>query len=153
MDHRCNEVFLLPPKVTIEPQSTEEIKIRFQPDYAGTYMLKLECLVTSLIPDETNLRWQRLPSVVNIDGVAEAPNVELIFNDNKYVDFGEMSYGSYRKQELKLLNKGRADVPVRLQILSNVSVCLFCKVSLKKWPVRKKFCQKSRENHNFCGQF
>lgn len=125
MDPRSSEVFLLPPKVTIEPESTEEIKIRFQPDRSGTYMLKLEFLVTSLIRDETNLRWQRLPNVMNIGGVAETPNIELIFNENKYLDFGEMTYGSCRKQELKLLNKGRADVPVHLQILSNVNIVCF----------------------------
>ena len=119
MDHRCNETFIIPPKVTLEPHSDEDVKFKFQPDHTGTYMLKIELLVTSLIPDETNLRWQRLPGVINLDGIGEAPNLELLFTaDDRYLNFGEISYGASCQQELKVLNKGRADVPIQVQVVS-----------------------------------
>ena len=116
MDHRCNETFIMPPKVTLEPQSDEDVKIKFLPLHPGTYMLKVELLVTSLIQDETNIRWQRLPSVMNFDGVSETPDLEFLFRDERFLDFGEMSYGSLSRRELTVLNKGRADVPLQVLI-------------------------------------
>ena len=123
MDHRCNETFIMPPKVTLEPQSDEDVKIKFLPLHPGTYMLKVELLVTSLIQDETNIRWQRLPSVMNFDGVSETPDLEFLFRDERFLDFGEMSYGSSSRRELTVLNKGRADVPLQVLIdgVSSVS--------------------------------
>ena len=118
MDHRCNESFIVPPKVTLEPRSDEDIKLKFQPDHSGSYMLKVELFVTSLIQDETNLRWQRLPGILNIDGIGEEPSLEILFTGNKFLDFGEISYGTHHEQEVKILNKGRADVPVNLDIVS-----------------------------------
>ena len=121
MDHRCNETFIMPPKVTLEPQSEEDVKIKFLPLHPGTYMLKVELLVTSLIQDETNIRWQRLPSVMNFDGVSETPDLEFLFRDERFLDFGEMSYGSSSHKELTVLNKGRADVPLQV-LINGVSV-------------------------------
>ena len=106
----------MPPKVTLEPQSEEEVKIKFLPLHPGTYMLKVELLVTSLIKDETTVRWQRLPSVLNLDGVSETPDLEFLFRDERFLDFGEMSYGSSSRKELTILNKGRADVPLHVLI-------------------------------------
>ena len=102
----------MPPKVTLEPQSEEDVKIKFLPLHPGTFMLKLEFLVTSLIQNETNIRWQRLPTVMNLDGISETPDLEFLFREERFLDFGEMSYGSNSRKELTILNKGRADVPL-----------------------------------------
>eukprot|EP00111_Clytia_hemisphaerica_P016231 TCONS_00048009-protein len=116
MDHRCNETFIMPPKVTLEPQSEEDVKLKFLPSHPGTFMLKIELLVTSLIQNEMNLRWQRLPVVMNLDGISETADIELLFREERFLDFGEMCYGSVCQQELTVLNKGRAEVPLQLYV-------------------------------------
>ena len=118
MDHRCNETFIIPPKVTLEPQSEEDVKLKFLPNQPGTFMMKIELLVTSLIQNEMNLRWQRLPVVMNLDGISEAADLELLFREERFLDFGEMGYGSICQQEFTVLNKGRAEVPLRLNVES-----------------------------------
>ena len=46
---------------------------------------------------------------------------QILHNKSEPLDFGEMPGGINRSRSLKLLNKGRAEVPLRL-VLSGVSI-------------------------------
>ena len=106
----------IPPKVILEPNSSEDIKVKFAPCQPGSYMIKIEILTTPLLPDETKVDWYRVPYIVNVKGISEQPDIEVLLNQSSSIDFGELAYGKSKEIELKILNKGVADVPVKLII-------------------------------------
>ena len=111
-----SNVLSIPPKVTVEPNSFEDIKLKFTPTRAGAYTIKIEILTTPLLPDDTKVEWHRVPYIVNVAGTGEEPDIEVLLSQTNSINFGEVAYGKTRQMELKVLNKGVADVPLKLMI-------------------------------------
>lgn len=130
-------IFSFPPKITMDPHSSEDVKIKFSPTQTGTYMMKIELMVAGLIAEEANLKWQRVANILNIEGIAETPDLEILLDQNKCLDFGEMPYGSKRTQELKILNKGRADVPIYVNIAESSADSQYFKLEIHKKDQRE----------------
>ena len=53
---------------------------------------------------------------VNLQGVAEAPNVQILVEQSEGLDFGPVTWGSQHSLPIVLINRGRAKVPIRLSI-------------------------------------
>lgn len=121
-DHHTYPFIVNPSKVVVGPNSSEEIKIKFLPKQTGTFMMKVELLAGPLVDcEDANVNWPRLPKLLTIEGSCEIPDLEVLLGDEKCVDFGEVSYGTFSSRELKILNKGKADITVRLAISSSQS--------------------------------
>lgn len=110
--------------MTIEPNSFEDVKLKFHTKEAGSYIFKIEVLTMPVLADERTVEWLVAPSMISIDAVVEHPDVEVLLNSSKLIDFGELNYGHTRVHEIKILNKGRADVPLKISI-ANVRFDVF----------------------------
>eukprot|EP00794_Sanderia_malayensis_P019054 gene19054-20968_t len=115
--------FNIQPKIFIAPHTTEDVKITFYAEHAGVFMAKLNVIASAVVSDDSNLSEDDLfPNVVHLEAVAELPNVEILQEDGEIVDFGVMQGGLTRTKSLKLVNKGRANVPLKLVLSANVSI-------------------------------
>ncbi|XP_065064819.1 uncharacterized protein LOC135691023 isoform X3 [Rhopilema esculentum] len=113
--------FSLQPKVFIAPHTTEDVKVTFLAEHAGVYMAKLNLIASPVVTDDSILSEDELfPNDVHIEGIAEAPNIEMFQEDGGVIDFGEMPGGISRTRAIKLLNRGRADIPLKL-VISGIS--------------------------------
>ncbi|CAH1780124.1 unnamed protein product, partial [Owenia fusiformis] len=131
-DERAYVPFVIKQKTMIEPNSKEDIKIIFSPRQPGVHVGELQILATSIVGD--NATEESLPVRVNLQAVAEVPNIELerplpssmpvrLDSDTlaQACDFGELPWGSEHSMAIKIYNKGRANVPVRITINANSS--------------------------------
>ncbi|KAK2844108.1 hypothetical protein Q5P01_010767 [Channa striata] len=97
-------------KTIIGPKSTEEQKVLFIPPQAGVY----QC---TEVAARANIFVKRVLLVA----IAENPALEVEAGHSCILDFGSLPGGSAKSLPLKLLNRTRATVPIRLIISANAT--------------------------------
>ncbi|XP_078367466.1 uncharacterized protein LOC144651409 isoform X2 [Oculina patagonica] len=112
------------PKAIIAPHTTENIKISIEPNEAGTFTAQLQVYSFPVV-GEVQPVTHSLGPVLALEVVAEEPNVEVVLDDENTIHFGEVSYGAKQCRPIHLVNRGRAQVPIRI-ILSANSSSLHC---------------------------
>ncbi|EDO34535.1 predicted protein [Nematostella vectensis] len=116
--------FTLPSKLIIDPHKTIDIEVLFTPKMAGLHLAKLHVTSTPLLPEgqkTSEAMTESLPILVSLEAVAEQPEVQILQEDRQVIDFGEMIAGTKQSRALRLINRGRAVVPVRLTITPNAT--------------------------------
>ncbi|XP_061450712.1 centrosomal protein of 192 kDa [Rhineura floridana] len=114
LKHRC---LLFKNKAVIGPCTTEELKMLFLPCQAGVFQCVLNIASWPFSADaDTIVQAQALAARVIVNAVAENPDIEVEAGKTNHLDFGDMPSGSWKALPLKLSNKSRARVPVRLVI-------------------------------------
>ncbi|XP_062987365.1 centrosomal protein of 192 kDa [Elgaria multicarinata webbii] len=115
--HRC---LLFKNKTVIGPCTTEELKMLFLPCQAGVFQCVLSVASWPVAADaDTVVQAEALAARVNVNAVAENPNIEVESGNTNTLDFGDLPSGSSKALPLKLTNKTRARVPIRLVIQAN----------------------------------
>ncbi|XP_030637553.1 centrosomal protein of 192 kDa [Chanos chanos] len=109
-------------KTIIGPKSTEEQKVLFIAPRAGLYQctLSVSSWPASAEP-ESVARAEVFAKKVVLIAVAESPSVEVDVGKSGCLNFGDLAGGSAKALPLKLVNRTRATVPIRLVISSNAS--------------------------------
>ncbi|KAI1894105.1 hypothetical protein AGOR_G00112400 [Albula goreensis] len=107
-------------KTIIGPKSTEEQKVLFIPPRVGLY----QCILSvsswpTAAESEAAVQAQVFAKRVVLIAMAETPSLEVDVGTTGCLDFGDLSVGSARALPLKLINKTRATVPIRLVISAN----------------------------------
>ncbi|KAJ8291078.1 hypothetical protein GJAV_G00021130 [Gymnothorax javanicus] len=109
-------------KTIIGPKSTEEQKVLLVPPRAGVYQCTLS---VSSWPTATESEAASHAHVfakrVVLVAIAENPSVEVDAGASGCLDFGDLVGGSARALPLKIVNRTRATVPVRLVISANAT--------------------------------
>ncbi|XP_043834192.1 centrosomal protein of 192 kDa [Dromiciops gliroides] len=107
-------------KTVIGPHTTEEIKVLFVPTHSGIFrcVLRVSSWPVSSDPD-TIAQAEALASRVVLTAIAENPVVEVETIKTDLLDFGDLTYGSWKVLPLKLINKTHAVIPIRLIINAN----------------------------------
>ena len=100
--------FNIPPKVTIQPHSIKEVKVRFNPTKAGKFKGMVNVSSTALVTEETS--WHKAESIL-LNGSAEIPVVDI---QPQTLDFGAVG----DSKSFRITNNGNSDVPLRLRIAS-----------------------------------
>ncbi|XP_048967845.1 centrosomal protein of 192 kDa isoform X2 [Canis lupus baileyi] len=122
-------------KVIIRPHATEEIKVLFIPSDSGIFRCIFSVASWPFSADaETIAQAEALASRVILTAVAETPVIEVDTEKKDVLDFGDLTYGSWKALPLKLINKTHATVPIRLVINAN-AVAWRC-FTFSKAPIR-----------------
>ncbi|KAI8491129.1 hypothetical protein Bbelb_311700 [Branchiostoma belcheri] len=108
----AENIFHLKQKTIIGPHTTEEIKVQVS-----------SCLVLANSEDAAVI--DHMPSMVNIQAIAEKPFIQVTAGESDSLNFGDLPGGSTVCLPIKLTNHTRANVPVRL-ILSSTSAMWHC---------------------------
>ncbi|XP_053915689.1 centrosomal protein of 192 kDa isoform X2 [Cuculus canorus] len=107
-------------KTIVGPYSTNDLKILFLPCHSGIFQCILNVSSWPVsADDETIVQAEALASRVVLTAVAENPNLEVETGKRDYLDFGDLTSGSWKALPLKLINKTHAFVPIRLIINAN----------------------------------
>ncbi|KAG5857108.1 hypothetical protein ANANG_G00015060 [Anguilla anguilla] len=109
-------------KTIIGPKSTEEQKVLLVPPRAGVYQCTLSVSSWPTAAEaEAAARAQVFAKRVVLVAMAENPSLEVDAGAAGCLDFGDLAGGSARALPLKLVNRTRATVPVRLVISANAT--------------------------------
>ncbi|XP_065609671.1 centrosomal protein of 192 kDa [Cyrtonyx montezumae] len=107
-------------KAIIGPHSTEDLKILFLPCHSGIFQCILSVSSWPVCAEaEAVVQAEALASRVVLTAVAENPNLEVETGNQDYLDFGDLTSGSWKALPLKIVNKTHAFVPIRLIINAN----------------------------------
>uniref|UniRef100_A0A8C2T670 Centrosomal protein 192 n=1 Tax=Coturnix japonica TaxID=93934 RepID=A0A8C2T670_COTJA len=107
-------------KTIVGPHSTDDLKILFLPCHPGIFQCILSVSSWSVSADaEIVVQAEALSSRVVLTAVAENPNLEVETGKQDYLDFGDLTSGSWKALPLKIINKTHAFVPIRLIINAN----------------------------------
>ncbi|XP_042725882.1 centrosomal protein of 192 kDa isoform X2 [Lagopus leucura] len=107
-------------KTIVGPHSTDDLKILFLPCHSGIFQCILSVSSWPLSADaETVVQAEALASRVVLTAVAENPVLEVETGEQDYLDFGDLTSGSWKALPLKIINKTHAFVPIRLIINAN----------------------------------
>ncbi|OXB66757.1 hypothetical protein ASZ78_003002 [Callipepla squamata] len=107
-------------KAIVGPHSTEDLKILFLPCHSGIFQCILSVSSWPVCAEaETVVQAEALASRVVLTAVAENPNLEVETGKQDYLDFGDLTFGSWKALPLKIVNKTHAFVPIRLIINAN----------------------------------
>uniref|UniRef100_A0A663LUI3 Centrosomal protein 192 n=1 Tax=Athene cunicularia TaxID=194338 RepID=A0A663LUI3_ATHCN len=107
-------------KTIVGSYSTNDLKILFLPCHSGIFQCILNVSSWPVSADaETIVQAEALASRVVLTAVAENPNLEVEIGKRDYLDFGDLTSGSWKALPLKLINKTHAFVPIRLTINAN----------------------------------
>ncbi|XP_072184178.1 centrosomal protein of 192 kDa [Excalfactoria chinensis] len=107
-------------KTIVGPHSTDDLKILFLPCHSGIFQCILSVSSWSVSADaEIVVQAEALSSRVVLTAVAENPNLEVETGKQDYLDFGDLTSGSWKALPLKIINKTHAFVPIRLIINAN----------------------------------
>ncbi|CAH1277142.1 CEP192 [Branchiostoma lanceolatum] len=122
----ADNIFHLKQKTIIGPHTTEEIKVLFTPHHPGVYVAQVQvssCLVLANSEDAAVI--DHMPSIVNVQAIAEKPFIQVTAGESDALNFGDLPGSSTVCLPIKLTNHTRANVPVRL-ILSATSAMWHC---------------------------
>ncbi|KAM7420154.1 hypothetical protein PAMA_014729 [Pampus argenteus] len=109
-------------KTIIGPKSTEDQKVLFIPPQAGVYQCVLSvCSWPASAETEVAARANIFAKRVVLVAIAENPSLEVEISKSGCLDFGDLTIGSAKSLPLKLLNRTRATVPIRLVISANAT--------------------------------
>ncbi|XP_056290775.1 centrosomal protein of 192 kDa isoform X2 [Pseudoliparis swirei] len=109
-------------KTIIAPKSTEEQKVLFIPPQAGVYQCVLSvCSWPASAETEVAARADVFAKRAVLFAIAENPTIEVDVSSSGCLDFGDLPGGSATSLPLKLLNRTRATVPIRLVISANAT--------------------------------
>uniref|UniRef100_H0X9H8 Centrosomal protein 192 n=1 Tax=Otolemur garnettii TaxID=30611 RepID=H0X9H8_OTOGA len=107
-------------KVIVRPHATEEIKVLFIPSNPGIFRCTFRVASWPCSTDaETIVQAEAMASTVIFSAIAESPIIEIETEKKDVLDFGDLTYGSWKALPLKLINRTHASVPVRLIINAN----------------------------------
>ncbi|XP_068849763.1 centrosomal protein of 192 kDa [Capricornis sumatraensis] len=107
-------------RVIIRPHATEEIKVLFIPSDPGIFRCIFSVASWPFSADaETVAQAEALASRVVLTAIAETPMIEVETEKKGVLDFGDLTYGSWKALPLKLVNKTHANIPIRLIISAN----------------------------------
>uniref|UniRef100_A0A8C8RB39 Centrosomal protein 192 n=1 Tax=Pelusios castaneus TaxID=367368 RepID=A0A8C8RB39_9SAUR len=107
-------------KTIIGPHSTEELKMLFLPSHPGIFQCVLSISSWPVSADaETIVQAEALATRVVLTAVAENPVLQVETEKTDGLDFGDLTWGSWKALPLKLINKTHASVPIRLIIKAN----------------------------------
>ncbi|XP_076992167.1 centrosomal protein of 192 kDa isoform X2 [Tamandua tetradactyla] len=107
-------------KVIVRPHTTEDIKVLFIPSNPGIFRCIFSIASWPFSADaETIVQAEALASRVILTAIAENPVIEVETEKKDVLDFGDLTYGSWKALPLKLINRTHATVPVRLIINAN----------------------------------
>ncbi|KFO97386.1 Centrosomal protein of 192 kDa, partial [Calypte anna] len=121
-------------KTIVGPYSTNDLKILFLPSHSGIFQCILNVSSWPVSADaETIIQAEALASRVVLTAVAENPVLEVETGKRDYLDFGDLTSGSWKALPLKVINKTHAFVPIRLII--NASAVAWPCFTFSKEPV------------------
>ncbi|XP_058246905.1 centrosomal protein of 192 kDa isoform X1 [Hemibagrus wyckioides] len=109
-------------KTIIGPKSTEEQKVLLIAPKAGLYQCTLSVSSwPASAESETVAQAEAFAKKVVLIAVAENPAIDVDVGKKGCLDFGDLAGGSVKSLPLKLVNRTRATVPIRLVISANAS--------------------------------
>ncbi|XP_062847530.1 centrosomal protein of 192 kDa [Trichomycterus rosablanca] len=109
-------------KTIIGPKSTEEQKVLLIAPRAGLYQCTLSVSSwPASAESETVAQAEAFAKKVVLIAVAENPAIEVDVGKTGCLDFGDLAGGGVKSLPLKLVNRTRATVPIRLVISANAS--------------------------------
>ncbi|XP_024120466.1 centrosomal protein of 192 kDa, partial [Oryzias melastigma] len=109
-------------KTIIAPKTTEEQKVLFVPPRAGVYQSVLRVCSWPVSADmELAARANIFAQSVVLLAEAQNPMIEVETSETGGLDFGDLPGGSAKSLPLRLLNRTRATVPIRLVISANAT--------------------------------
>ncbi|KAM5158224.1 centrosomal protein of 192 kDa [Mantella aurantiaca] len=117
--HQC---LVFKNKTIIGPRAAEDIKILLLPQRPGLFQCVFSVSSWPVSADaETIVRAETMASKVLLVAVSEYPLIEVDAGKGEGLDFGDLSSGSWKTLPLKLVNRTRATVPIRLIISANAT--------------------------------
>jgi centrosomal protein CEP192 len=102
-------------RITIGPQTKEDIKVLFAPFCKGSFHCVVRIVPSPLVPSSFS-DFKATPLLVAVEADAELPNLQL---ENDSIDFGQVAYGCSKLLPVKLSNHGHSTVPLWLTITSH----------------------------------
>uniref|UniRef100_UPI00398F3BB2 centrosomal protein of 192 kDa isoform X2 n=1 Tax=Pristiophorus japonicus TaxID=55135 RepID=UPI00398F3BB2 len=122
MDAFAHQCWIFKNKTIIGPHVTEDLKVMFLPRYPGIYQCVL-CVSSCPVSADANTitKAEALAARVIITAVAEDPLIEVLAGKSDCLDFGDLVPGGGKALSLKLINRTRATIPVRLVISANAA--------------------------------
>ncbi|XP_078397184.1 centrosomal protein of 192 kDa [Cetorhinus maximus] len=122
MDTFAHQCWIFKNKTIIGPHVTEDLKLMFLPRHSGIFQCVM-CVSSCPVSADANTiaRAEALAVRVIITAVAEDPLIEVLAGKSKSLDFGDLVPGGDKALSLKLINRTRATVPIRLVISANAA--------------------------------
>ncbi|XP_054020395.1 centrosomal protein of 192 kDa [Dryobates pubescens] len=99
-------------KTMVAPYSTGDVKILFFPSHPGIFQCILSVSSWPVSADKTIFQASR----VVLTAVAETPDLEVHAGPGGILDFGDLTFGSWKALPLQVVNKTHAFVPLRFII-------------------------------------
>ncbi|XP_071092273.1 centrosomal protein of 192 kDa-like [Haliotis cracherodii] len=112
--------FKMKNKLTIEPDSTENIPVMFLPKSPGAYVAQVEVFSQPFLRDG-NMIPDGLPATVTLQAISERPMIQIVTEEDSAINFGVMTWGKSKASSLSLRNVGKSMVPLRLAITASKS--------------------------------
>ncbi|XP_018412330.1 PREDICTED: centrosomal protein of 192 kDa [Nanorana parkeri] len=117
--HQC---LVFKNKTIIGPRASEDIKILLLPHRPGLFQCVLSVSSWPVSADtESIVRADTMASKVLLAAVSEYPLLEVDPGKSEGLDFGDLSSGGWKALPLKIMNRTRATVPIRLIISANAT--------------------------------
>ncbi|XP_021379779.1 uncharacterized protein LOC110467151 [Mizuhopecten yessoensis] len=114
----ANFPFEMKSKVIIEPHNTEDISVIFIPKFSGAYKAQLN-IYSHLFLRDKDAEVDGVATSITILAAAEKPQIQVVADGHRHLDFGHVSWGSTSEMALSIVNEGKAMVPIRLAITTN----------------------------------
>ncbi|XP_033755501.1 uncharacterized protein LOC117338316 isoform X2 [Pecten maximus] len=114
----ANFPFEMKSKVIIEPHNTEDMSVIFIPKFPGAYKAHLNIYSHSFLRDK-DAEVNKVVTSITILAEAEKPQIQVVAEGHRHLDFGHLSWGSTSERALCIVNEGKAMVPIRLAITTN----------------------------------
>ncbi|XP_044148782.1 LOW QUALITY PROTEIN: centrosomal protein of 192 kDa [Bufo gargarizans] len=122
IDVGANHCLIFKNKTIIGPRASEDVKVLLLPQRAGLFQCVLSVSSWPVSADaETIVRAETMSSKVLLTAVSEYPLIEVDTGKTDCLDFGDLTSGSWKNLPLRLINKTRATVPIRLIISANAT--------------------------------
>ncbi|XP_074619097.1 uncharacterized protein LOC141877946 isoform X2 [Acropora palmata] len=115
-----SSAFSFQSKAIIAPHTTENVKVSIEPREAGTFTTQLQVYSFPVVCEMQPVA-HSLGPVLSLEVVAEEHRIEVLLEDENTISFGEVSWGAKQCKPLHLINRGRAEVPIRIIISANSS--------------------------------
>ncbi|XP_069778568.1 centrosomal protein of 192 kDa isoform X2 [Narcine bancroftii] len=122
MDTCAHQCWIFKNKTIIGPHVSEDLKLMFLPRQPGVFQCVLSISSHPISADTNTIaRAEALAVRVIVTAMAEDPLVEILAAKSGGLDFGDLVPGRGKTLSLKLVNRTRATIPIRLVISANAA--------------------------------
>uniref|UniRef100_T1IHJ5 Abnormal spindle-like microcephaly-associated protein ASH domain-containing protein n=1 Tax=Strigamia maritima TaxID=126957 RepID=T1IHJ5_STRMM len=109
--------FIFKHETIIEPNSIDKFQVIYASRVPGAVRAELQVTAQPIVPNKPGQNESSVSQII-LTAEAEHPNIDVLLDDKRLVDFGTLAEDSCTEINFGMVNVGPASVPIRLVIQS-----------------------------------